>query len=73
MVIVGQGEEHGVRLPLGRGAIAAGVIDDAALVVNEVRLVRLPQRPRTLFASADGAEHEKEHDQQPVLARRMRP
>ncbi len=47
-IVIDQCEEHGVSLPFAGGPIARRVIDDAALGVEKVLRVRLPQRPGLL-------------------------
>ncbi len=67
--IVGdEGEEEGVGLALAGGAVAGGVVDDAALVVDRVLGVGLPEGPGGLGgdlggglgAAADGGGGEQE-------------
>jgi hypothetical protein len=42
-VVGHQGEEHCIRLPLGGGAVARIVVDDADLVVQEFAGVIFPE------------------------------
>ncbi len=62
-IVVGQGEEQRVRLALRRGAVGTVVVDDPTLRVDEMRGISVPQRPRTLLATAAGAQKEEQEDE----------
>ncbi len=59
LVVVDEGEEHGVGLAFAGGAVAGGAVDDAALGVEEALGVGLPERPGLLGVAAGEADEER--------------